>query len=427
MTAKANAQKKSQKNYWLVVAALSGVPFIMVLGNSMLIPVLPDIRNSLNLTSVQVSLIITLFSLPAGIIIPVTGFLSDRYGRKAVIIPALIVYGAGGLIAVLGSILFKQYAYAIILAGRVIQGIGAAGTAPIAMALCGDLFKDKERSRSLGSIEASNGLGKVISPVLGSAIGLLAWYAAFIFFPVIVIPVVIGMWLLVKEPEGRVKQKLQEYLKSFAKVFKAQKSLLLSSYLAGAIALMVLFGVLFYLSDYLEQQFGLDGIPKGLVLAIPVLFMSATSFITGFVIKKKEALMKILVITGLGIMTASLIFLPLAKGVVFYFAAISVIGVGTGLVLPCLNMLITSAATIKERGLITSLYGSVRFFGVAAGPPLYGYLMAKGTGLMFWSSAGLSLLGAVVFFIFVKVKGSPSEKNPASFIFKPVAAAKPGE
>lgn len=421
MTERASAQKP--QNYWLVVAALSGVPFIMVLGNSMLIPVLPDIRNSLNLSSVQVSLIITLFSLPAGIIIPVTGFLSDRYGRKAVIIPALIVYGAGGLIAALAAVFFKQYAYVLILAGRVVQGIGAAGTAPIAMALCGDLFKDKERSRSLGSIEASNGLGKVVSPVLGSAVGLLAWYAAFIFFPLVVIPVVVGMWLLVKEPEGRAKQKLGQYLESFAKVFKDQKGLLLSSYLAGAIALMVLFGVLFYLSEYLEQQYGLDGIPKGLVLAIPVLFMSATSFITGFIIKKKEALMKILVITGLGIMTAALIFLPLAKGVIFYFAAISVIGVSTGLVLPCLNMLITSAATIKERGLITSLYGSVRFFGVAAGPPLYGFLMAKGTGLMFWSSAGLAMTGAVVFFIFGKAKGS--QGDPASFIFKPVPAGKP--
>lgn len=417
---------KPQKNYWLVVAALSGVPLIMVLGNSMLIPVLPDIRNALNLSSLQVSLIITLFSLPAGLIIPVTGFLSDRYGRKAIIIPALIVYGAGGLIAALAAIFFKQNAYMLILAGRVIQGIGAAGTAPIAMALCGDLFKDKERSRSLGSIEASNGLGKVISPVLGAAIGLLAWYAAFIFFPLIVIPVVAGMWLLVKEPEGRVKQKLQQYLRSFTQVFKKQKGLLLSSYLAGAIVLLILFGVLFYLSEFLEQQYGLDGIPKGLVLAIPVLFMSVTSFITGFVIKKKEALMKILVITGLSIMTASLIFLPLAKGVIFYFAAISVIGTGTGLVLPCLNMLITSAATIKERGLITSLYGSVRFFGVAAGPPLYGYLMAKGTGLMFWSSAGLVLAGGVVFFIFGKSKGSSLEKNPASFTFKPVPAGKPG-
>lgn len=418
--------QKSQGGFWLSVAALAGVPFIMVLGNSMLIPVLPDIKNALNLSTIQVSLIISLFSLPAGMIIPVAGFLSDRFNRKAVIIPALIIYGSGGIIAAIASIFFTQYAYVLILTGRVLQGIGAAGTAPIAMALCGDLFKGEERSRSLGSIEASNGLGKVVSPVLGSAIGLIAWYSVFIFFPFIVIPVIAGMWLLVKEPVRKASQNLPQYLQSFARVFKKQKGLLLSSYLAGAIVLMILFGVLFYLSEYLEQQYGLDGVPKGLVLAIPVLFMSATSFITGFVIKKEKKIMLILVITGLVIMTAALAFLPLSKGAVIYFAAVSVVGIGTGLVLPCLNTLITSAATSEERGLVTSLYGSVRFFGVAFGPPLYGYMMTRGTGLMFWGSAGLALVGAVVFYIMAGLHGGVKNK-PGTFIFRPEPAKKPGE
>lgn len=396
-----------KNNFWLTVAALSGVPFIMVLGNSMLIPVLPDIRNALNLTAMNVSLLITLFSLPAGIIIPVAGFLSDRFGRKAVIIPAIIIYGLGGLTAALASIFLKQHTFTVILAGRVLQGIGAAGTAPIAMALCSDLFQGKERSRSLGAIESSNGLGKVISPILGAAIGLITWYAAFIFFPVIVIPVVIGMWLLVKEPQmDRAQQKVSGYLKSVISIFKSKAGLLLSSYLAGAAVLMILFGVLFYLSEYLEQQFGLDGVKKGLVLAIPVLFMSITSFATGFIIKKKKTLMKSLVVAGLVIMTAALAFLPLAGGVIIYFAAISIIGIGTGLALPCLNNLITSASSTEERGMITSLYGSVRFFGVAVGPPLYGFLMAKSTGLMFWSSAALTLLSGVIALLFIKTQGS---------------------
>jgi len=427
-----------KNNFWLVITALSGVPFIMVLGNSMLIPVLPDIRNALNLTPLDASLLITLFSLPAAIIIPVAGFLSDRYGRKAVIIPATIIYGLGGLIAAFASIFLKQQAFTVILAGRVLQGIGAAGTAPIAMALCSDLFQGKERSRSLGAIESSNGLGKVISPILGATIGLITWYAVFIFFPVIVIPVVLGMWLLVKEPEvNRTQQKLSGYLKSIIKIFKSKTSLLLSSYLAGAVMLMVLFGVLFYLSEYLEQQFGLDGVKKGLVLAIPVLFMSITSFVTGFIIKKKKTLMKFLVVAGLLIISFALAFLPLAKGVIIYFVAISIVGIGTGMALPCLNTLITSTTSMKERGMVTSLYGSVRFLGVAFGPPIYGFLMAKSTSLMFWSSAALALLSAVIALIFIKTQGGTetgnqdageTEKQPGkSFGFIPNPAKKPGK
>lgn len=165
-----------------VIAALSGVPFIMVLGNSMIIPVLPDIKEALNLTDFKVSMIITLFSVPAGLIIPLAGFLSDHLGRRAIIVPSLILYGLGGVVAGLGALFLKEASYSVILGGRILQGIGAAGTAPIAMALCGDLFKGKERSKTLGIIEAANGFGKVISPILGALIGLIIWYATFLFF-----------------------------------------------------------------------------------------------------------------------------------------------------------------------------------------------------------------------------------------------------
>lgn len=71
--------------------------------------------------------------------------------------------------------------YNIILIGRVVQGVGAAGTAPIVMALVGDIFQSEQRSEALGIIEAANGIGKVVSPILGSAIGLISWIALFFF------------------------------------------------------------------------------------------------------------------------------------------------------------------------------------------------------------------------------------------------------
>ncbi|MDI9458419.1 MAG: MFS transporter, partial [Bacillota bacterium] len=50
----------------------------MVLGNSMLIPVFPQMKKAMDLTQFQVGLIVTFFSIPAGILIPLAGFLSDR-------------------------------------------------------------------------------------------------------------------------------------------------------------------------------------------------------------------------------------------------------------------------------------------------------------------------------------------------------------
>jgi len=380
-----------------VLAALSSVPFIMVLGNSLLIPVLPAIKSALQLTQFKVSLLITLFSVPAGLIIPLAGFLSDRYGRKKVIIPSLILYGLGGVMAGLTAVFVKNGTYSLILGGRILQGIGAAGTAPIAMALCGDLFGGKWRSQALGIIEAANGFGKVVSPVLGAALGLITWYAAFLFFPLAVLPAVAGLWLLVKEPPAnRSTRSIGQYLQSFSGVFEKRSVLLLTSFFGGMMALLLLFGVLFFLSEHLETVFRYNGIRKGAALAIPVLFMCATSYVTGTLIKKKAALMKWLVVAGLALITASLAALGTFRQTIFFFVAISLAGVGTGLTLPCLNTIITSSTASERRGLVTSLYGSVRFFGVALGPPLFGLFMDKGQPFMFWSGAALAAAAALL-------------------------------
>ena len=79
------------------------------------------------------------------------------------------------------------------------QGIGAAGTAPIAMALTGDLFKGAEQSKVLGLVEASNGFGKVISPIIGSLLALLFWYAAFFAFPIFCLIAVLLTIFFIKE------------------------------------------------------------------------------------------------------------------------------------------------------------------------------------------------------------------------------------
>ncbi|RYD04663.1 hypothetical protein N752_14925 [Desulforamulus aquiferis] len=224
-------------------------------------------------------------------------------------------------------------------------------------------------------------MGKVTSPILGAVVGLIAWWAIFFFFPIVIAFVILAVWFLTKEPEAKKEpKKVKEYIGSIKKIFKKKSPLLLSSFFAGSAALLILFGVLFYLSDFLEKRYGLDGVIKGAALAIPVLFMSTTSYLTGALIKKKINLMKWLVVIGHVIIGASLVTLPLFNNVYAFFAGISTAGVGTGLVLPCLNTLITGSAEKDERGLVTSLYGSVRFLGVAAGPPLFGWLV--GIGLM---------------------------------------------
>lgn len=354
----------------------------------MLIPVLPTMESELHITSFQVSLIITLFSVTAGVIIPLAGILSDRFGRKWVIVISLFIYGAGGLITGLAAI-WNGGQYGWMLAGRILQGLGAAGTAPIAMALVSDLFRNHERSKVLGIIEASNGMGKVISPILGSLLALIAWYSLFFLFPIFCVVVAIAVSFFIHEPKNREKIPLSQYGKSLTQTWKRQGAWLLVAFLAGAVTLFILFGVLFYLSDFLEKRYGLNGVPKGLVLAIPLLAMSGISYFTGNHIKERTLLMKHLIVIGLIAIALGMGFVPLIHNTYLLLANLLIIGAGSGLVLPCLNILITSAVGSKERGMITSLYGSVRFLGVAMGPPVFS-AMASHKWWLFFGNAVLA-------------------------------------
>lgn len=385
-------------------AALATVPFMMVLGNSMLIPVLPAMKAKLDISQFQTGLMITAFSIPAAAAIIFAGLLSDRIGRKKVIVPALFVYGLGGLLAGLAAITIAN-PYPYVLGARILQGIGAAGTAPVAMALASDIFTSNERSKAMGILEASNGLGKFISPIAGAALGLIAWTAPFFVYGVLAIPAALAVWFLVKEPKGN-GQKLS-ITQCFTKLWAACKSKLaslLGAFLAGTVVLFNLFGILFYLSDVFEKRYRIDGIPKGLRLAGPVLAMSITSYLTGLYLQKNKKALKIFIAAGMFTITAALTAAAFVKNFNFLYSMIVVVGIGNGLVLPGLNLMVTSSVDQEDRGLVTSFYGAVRFIGVALGPPAFGFAMRYGTTAMLLSAAGLAGLSAIIAVIFIDMK-----------------------
>jgi ACDE family multidrug resistance protein len=383
---------------------LTGIPLVMVLGNSMLIPVLPAMKARLNLTGIQTSLLITAFSIAAGIVIPLAGYLSDRFGRKIVITLSLILYGAGGLLAGLAALWWDE-PYMVIMAGRVLQGIGAAGTAPIAMALAGDLFNGASESRALGLMETSNGLGKVLSPIIGSLLAMIAWYMVFLAFPIICAVILLLFLFLVKEKKQKKEpMPVSQYLGSIKQVFQQHGRWLVTAFFIGSICLFTLFGVLFYLSDLLEEKFKIDGVIKGGFLAIPLLVMSITAYVTGIVIKKKLQLMRTFVITGMFLLAASYVMASFVKGVYALIAILVIGSLGTGMILPCLNSMIIGAVEKAERGMITSLYSGVRFIGVAVGPPVFTWLLDISRTVMFYSIAGLTALFGVVAIFFLKPK-----------------------
>ncbi|MDQ0193207.1 MFS transporter [Paenibacillus wynnii] len=383
------------------LVALASIPLIMTLGNSMLIPILPQISKELDISTFQVSMLITVFGLVAIILIPIAGFLSDRYGRKVVILPSLILAGLGGAICVAAAFFMDGItAYWVILAGRFLQGIGAAGAFPIVLPFVGDLFNDeKEISKSLGIIETSNTFGKVLSPILGAYLGTLLWYAPFIAIPILCFISFLMVLFLVSKPEkdeDAEKPNIREFMSEIKRVLHKKGRWLYAIFAIGGICMFLIFGVLFYLSETLETKYQLHGTTKGFVLAIPLTLLCLSSYGGGKIIGQNKRLMKWLGFAGMVLLTAAMIVAGFGKGIFFLLSFLSLVGIGIGVALPCMDALITEGIEKDNRGTITSLYSSMRFIGVAVGPPVVSLLMPRGHWVLFGSLAAVGVVGGLL-------------------------------
>ncbi|MGG0716931.1 MFS transporter [Robertmurraya massiliosenegalensis] len=392
----------SQGSKWSVLA-LASIPLVMTLGNSMLIPVLPAMKEELNITSFQSSMIITVYSIVAIILIPIAGFISDHIGRKKVIIPSLIIAAIGGMIS--GWAAWKiTDPYWIILIGRALQGIGAAGAAPIVMPLVGDMFKsEKKVSSTLGIIETSNTLGKVISPILGAFLATFVWFIPFLSFPIFCFISILLMAIFVRRGKTEYEPiPFKEFIHQIKKIFKNNGRWLIAIFAIGIILMFVLFGVLFYLSEILERDHQIMNVKKGLYLALPLGALCLTSLITGKIIKENKVLMKWITFAALLLMSLSIASLSFSKGLWFMIIMFLLSGIGIGASLPCLDAIITEGIQKDQRGTITSIYHSMRFIGVAAGPPVMAILLKHVEGSLFYILAVVGISAVLLTLLAIK-------------------------
>ena len=135
----------------LVVLLMAGVSF--ALSQTLVIPALPDISQSVHASPAAASWILSGFLLSASISTPIVGKLGDVYGKGRVLTLTLLVFSAGGVVCALA------HSIALLIAGRVIQGV-AGGVFPLAFGIIRDTFPPERVASGLGLVSAILGIGR---------------------------------------------------------------------------------------------------------------------------------------------------------------------------------------------------------------------------------------------------------------------------
>ncbi|MFL6562864.1 MAG: MFS transporter, partial [Bacillus sp. (in: firmicutes)] len=119
---------------------------------------------------------------------------------------------------------------------------------------------------------------------------------------------------------------------------------------------------------------------------------------------KNKVLMKWITFAGIIAAALSIAALWFSIKLWYMITMFLITGVGIGVGLPCLDALITEGVEKEERGTISSIYSSMRFIGVAAGPPIIALLLKNSTHWIFILLSGLSVLAAIASLVAIKPK-----------------------
>src|SRR5688500_1007885 len=115
-----------------------------IVGSTIVSPVTPDIVAELGGGDRAIGFLVAAVAAPGIILAPIIGVLADRYGRREVVVPCLAIFGiAGGLAALAPSL-------EVLIALRLLQGIGSAGLINLAVTIIGDHWEGVERAKKIG-------------------------------------------------------------------------------------------------------------------------------------------------------------------------------------------------------------------------------------------------------------------------------------
>ena len=380
------------------VIVLAIAVFLNIAGFTLILPVIPFLVGQYvpaEQVGLYVGLIVSVFALCAFCAAPVMGALSDRYGRRPILMLSLLGSAIGYVIFGLGGALW------VLFAGRIIDGL-TAGNISTVYAYVADTFAPEERGRINGVLGAVGGLGFMLGPVAGGLLGAI--YPAAPLFAAAALTLVSIAWIYFALPESRARDTARpawrwQQLNPFAQLAHVLGIAALRIPFAAAFAFFFAGAMLqsnfaVYLKDIL--QFGPTGI-GWILFTVGVMDIVAQGLLTRILLPRVGADMLTragLAVNAIGFgLIACLVFVPRVE---FLLAAIVVFTLGDGLFQPPMNAIISNAAPADAQGLVQGANQSQQAMARMLGPLLAAVLSPFSAAASYWAGGLIAMMGVVI-------------------------------
>ncbi|HEY64392.1 MAG TPA: MFS transporter [Caldilineae bacterium] len=359
-----------------------GVALVAVLRSDSITPAFPDLVRALRIPAESVGLLITAFALPSIFLTPILGVLADRWGRKRVLVPALMLFGlAGG-----ASALARDFRF--LLGLRLLQGIGAASLSMLNITLIADLYSGRECTAAMGYNATVRSIGSTLYPLIGGVLATPGWYYPFAL-SLLAIPVALLVQFTLRNPEPRRDTQFAEYVRHARESLRTRE--VAGLFIAGCVVFIIMFGAyLAYFPLLLEEAFLASPLVIGWLISgrslINAIIASQIGRITRFC--AEETLLK----TAFVLYALALAAILLAPSLWFMVLITFILGTAEGLYWPANHALLGKLAPAEHRAGFLAVNDTVLKLGQTLGPLLmagvFGLWRIQGT---FYVAAMLSL------------------------------------
>ncbi len=378
------------------------VVFIDLLGFSLILPLLPYYAETFKASETTTGILIASYALMQLIGAPILGRLSDRFGRRPVLLISVFGTFLGFLLLGFANALWMLFV------SRIIDGI-TGGNLSVAQAYISDVTDEKSRSKGLGMIGAAFGLGFIIGPVTG---GLLSqWGYAVPAFAAAAISfinlILIYAWLpesLTEEKRNQMTEKrpaitLNALLVAFQRPFTG--SILITRFFFGLA--FAIFQTIFSL--YALAKFNLTARDTGFVLTyVGVLSVIVQGFLVGRLTTRFRE--DILITASVVLMGISLLGWALAPSVLWLYIIMTPTALSGGLLNTLLSSTLTKAVAPQEIGGILGLSAAVESSTRIIAPLLGGILLQQ-IGAWAPGAFGAIVMVGVSIFVFITIYNHP--------------------